>query len=150
MIRRATPADATLLAAIQESASLAALSKIFPPERYPYPRAAVLERWRSFDGWAAVAERDGEAAGFVAVEPPLLNGLYVVPAAWGSGVAAALHDAAVERLRADGVVEARLWVLEHNPRARRFYERRGWSPDGGTRELSFPPHPTDLRYVHRL
>ena len=26
--------------------------------------------------------------------------------------------------------EATLWVLEDNPRARRFYERAGWHPDG--------------------
>jgi RimJ/RimL family protein N-acetyltransferase len=25
---------------------------------------------------------------------------------------------------------ALLWVLEDNPRARRFYERAGWAPDG--------------------
>jgi hypothetical protein len=23
-----------------------------------------------------------------------------------------------------------LWVLDDNPRARRFYEREGWHPDG--------------------
>jgi hypothetical protein len=27
-----------------------------------------------------------------------------------------------------------LWVLEGNAQARRFYERRGWSPDGAARE----------------
>ena len=26
--------------------------------------------------------------------------------------------------------EATLWVLEENPRARRFYERAGWRTDG--------------------
>jgi ribosomal protein S18 acetylase RimI-like enzyme len=34
--------------------------------------------------------------------------------------------AAVEQLSADGYPEAVLWVLEDNPRARRFYEREGW------------------------
>jgi RimJ/RimL family protein N-acetyltransferase len=26
-----------------------------------------------------------------------------------------------------------LWVLDDNPRARRFYEKHGWSPDGATK-----------------
>ena len=27
-----------------------------------------------------------------------------------------------------------LWVAEDNPRARRFYEREGWTLDGGRKE----------------
>jgi RimJ/RimL family protein N-acetyltransferase len=30
-----------------------------------------------------------------------------------------------------------LWVLEDNPRARRFYEAAGWSTDGRTKEDEF-------------
>jgi RimJ/RimL family protein N-acetyltransferase len=35
---------------------------------------------------------------------------------------------AAMRARASG--DAVLWVLEDNPRARRFYEREGWALDG--------------------
>jgi GNAT superfamily N-acetyltransferase len=69
-----------------------------------------------------------------------------VPGEWGSGVAATLHDAAVEGLRALGCTEARLWVLEENARARRFYERRGWRPNAETRVVPYPPHPLDVGY----
>jgi GNAT superfamily N-acetyltransferase len=66
------------------------------------------------------------------------------------GVADALHDDAVEALRAGGVSTGRLWVLEHNARARRFYERHGWRADGTTRVVPFPPHPTDVGYSRSL
>ena len=37
-------------------------------------------------------------------------------------------------LRADGHGEAILWVLEDNPRTRRFYESAGWRADGGVKD----------------
>jgi RimJ/RimL family protein N-acetyltransferase len=38
------------------------------------------------------------------------------------------------RLRGDGFREAILWVIEDNPRSRRYYERAGWHFDGGAKE----------------
>jgi GNAT superfamily N-acetyltransferase len=144
-LRRATAADAALLAALQEEASRAGVAHVYPPDRYPFPTEAVRERWRVYTdggGWAALAGEDG----FVAVDPPWLEALYVAPPAWGTGVADRLHDAAVAELRARGVDRARLWVLEENHRARRFYERHGWAADGTSRVVEFPPHPIDLGY----
>lgn len=40
--------------------------------------------------------------------------------------------AALARLASDGYTEATLWVFEENARARLFYERFGWTADGGT------------------
>jgi len=131
-----------MLAAIQEQASLAGLGHVYPPELYPFPRDAVQARWAAFDGLAFI-----EDAGFVAIDPPWLDALYVLPEAWGSGIADRLHDAGVTALRAAGVERARLWVLEENHRARRFYERRGWTADGTTRVVPFPPSPIDLGYA---
>jgi GNAT superfamily N-acetyltransferase len=145
-VRRATVADAETLAAIQEEASLAGVSHVYPPELYPFPTEAVGDRWRRYTeagGWAVLAGDDG----FVAVHEPWLEAIYVRPAVWGSGVAGELHDAAVAELRARGVERAQLWVLERNDRARRFYERRGWQPDGTSRVVEFPPHPIDLGYA---
>lgn len=50
--------------------------------------------------------------------------------------------AVLAALRANGFTTASLWVLEDNPRARRFYEREGWRPDGGRREEEFFGVPT--------
>jgi GNAT superfamily N-acetyltransferase len=144
-LRTATAADAPLLAALQEEASRAGVPHVYPPELYPFPTEAVRERWRAYTergGWAVL---DGED-GFVAVDPPWLEAMYVRPSAWGAGVSDRLHGAAVAELRARGVERARLWVLEENGRARRFYERHGWRADGTSRVVEFPPHPTDLGY----
>lgn len=129
-----------LLAEIQEAASLAGLAHIFGDA--PYPRAQVLARWQASTDLIFAEDE----VGFVAVDPPWLDGLYVRPEAWGTGVAARLHELAVDALRAHGVERARLWVLEGNVRARRFYERRRWYEDGTTREVPFPPNPIDLGY----
>ena len=36
-----------------------------------------------------------------------------------------------------GYVDAILWVLADNPRARAFYEREGWALDGGEKTDQF-------------
>jgi GNAT superfamily N-acetyltransferase len=133
-----------LLAEIQEAASLAGLAHIYPPELYPFPREAVLARWRASTDLILV---DVEERGFAAVAGEWLNGLYVRPEAWGTGVADELHDRAVAAIRAAGHERARLWVLEENARARRFYERHGWFADGSSRVVEFPPNPIDLGYA---
>jgi ribosomal protein S18 acetylase RimI-like enzyme len=55
---------------------------------------------------------------------------YLHPDVWGSGVADRLIDHAEHRLAAEGFDTAVLWVLDDNPRARRFYERHGWAASG--------------------
>jgi len=153
-LRDGVAADAALAAAIQERASVAGLAHVFQPARYPYPSAEILERWTALLGSGEhrvlVAERDGEPVGVAAVRRGWLDGLYVVPESWGTGVAGELHDAGLEHLRSLGDAECRLWVLEANTRARRFYERRGWVRDGTTRVVPYPPSPLDVGYTIRL
>ncbi len=55
-----------------------------------------------------------------------LHGFYVHPNYWGTGIADQLLDRCHEALDAF-CGQAMLWVLRDNPRARRFYERNGWS-----------------------
>ncbi|MEM7340599.1 MAG: GNAT family N-acetyltransferase [Actinomycetota bacterium] len=55
-----------------------------------------------------------------------LYAFYLHPAHWGSGAADLLIDACHAALGA-AHHEAMLWVLRDNARARRFYERNGWS-----------------------
>ena len=43
-------------------------------------------------------------------------------------------QAALEELKALGFERALLWVLERNTRARRFYEKCGFSPDGASKD----------------
>ena len=90
-------------------------------------------------GRRLVVEVDGEVVGLALVvsdrdgedgvgEIPLI---YVHPSAWGVGAGHALMAECETELRRRGFRAAVLWVLEDNPRARRFYKRQGWHPDGG-------------------
>jgi putative acetyltransferase len=124
---------------VQRAASLAALHHIYGDE--PYPDDEIRERWRRFPGTVLTVERAGEIVGVAGVEGEWLHGFYVLPEWWGTGVADELHAAAVGR------GAARLWCLEENHRARRFYEKRGWRLNGETRVVEYPPHPLDLGYV---
>ena len=153
-IRLARVDEGEVLFAIQKAASLAGLGHIFPPDRFPYPDHAVRGRWRDVvarsDHQAFVAETDAEPVGVAAIEGDWLNGFYVLPERWGSNVAPALHEAVVDAIRAGSAASAHLWVLEANARARRFYERRGWSENGTTRVVPYPPNPIDVGYSRAL
>ncbi len=56
--------------------------------------------------------------------------LYLLPESMGKGYGKALLAAAVKRLAEQGFRDALLWVLEENRRARRFYERAGFTLTG--------------------
>jgi len=127
---------------------------VYPPEQYPYPNDAVLELWheklRDPDAEVHVAELDGTPTGVVGIEGEFLTNLYVLPSHQGTGVGSALHDLALERLRARGVQVAKLWTLDENSPARAFYERRGWELTDETRVVPYPPNPIDVQYAKDL
>jgi GNAT superfamily N-acetyltransferase len=153
-IRAARGQDLETLLAIQREAAVAAFSHIFPQDRYPFPTAEVREVWRTAlanpDVETYIADVDGEPVGSVSISGQFLRTLYVLPSGQGSGVGSALHDFALARLRACGIAEAKLWTLEENWGARRFYEKRGWTLTDETRAVSFPPEPLDVQYVKPL
>jgi ribosomal protein S18 acetylase RimI-like enzyme len=116
--------------------------------------------WRERVGRSAT---DGTVAGFVAVnagrfvgkatcviEPEVTEhvsaqivGVYVQPPARGrqAGTATRLIDAAVTWARRDaGADRVRLFVLEVNERAQRFYRRFGFVATGNT--MPYPPDPS--------
>jgi len=150
VIRRARRDEAVALLRVQREAAVAAFAHVFPPDRYPFPDDGVRSAWRNALADPAVevyvAEVDGELIGSVSVGHGFLRTLYVLPAHQGTGVGSALHDHALERLRALGAPEARLWTLEENHAGRRFYEQRGWRLNGETRVVEFPPNPIDVGY----
>lgn len=80
-----------------------------------------------------------------------LFALYVHPDAWGTPVGWRLHDAALSALTSAQMSEATLWVLASNERARRFYDRQGWQPDGGVKVEERPGATlTEVRYRRLL
>ncbi|MFJ6071841.1 GNAT family N-acetyltransferase [Streptomyces sp. NPDC093065] len=78
-------------------------------------------------GWACHGPyRDGE----VRTADAELYALYVDDARFGTGVGQALLRESVRRCEGAGHLRMLLWVLKGNARARRFYERAGFRPDG--------------------
>jgi GNAT superfamily N-acetyltransferase len=87
-----------------------------------------------------VATADGELVGMSAAgptrdEPPdpahELYAINVLAAHHGTGLAGQLFDSALAVTAGDAAVS--LWVLEVNARARAFYARYGFAPDGRTK-----------------
>jgi GNAT superfamily N-acetyltransferase len=113
-------------------------------------RAGLAQR--SEDGRILVADRDGTIVGVATCVRDgatcELRSLYVVPDAWGTGVAKPLMDVALDAMRERGATDATLWVVEANARARRFYEREGWTLDGETRASALGPQ--EVRYRRAL
>ena len=147
-VRRASVADAADIAAVHVQTWRAAYAHVFGPERLAgMDVEARTGRWREWleRGEAAfVADDDGRIAGFVWVGPSRdadaegeLYAIYALPEAWGGGAGPALMRAGVDAMREAGHRDAVLWVLEDNPRARRFYEREGWELDGNRKEDEF-------------
>jgi ribosomal protein S18 acetylase RimI-like enzyme len=157
VVREASPEDAEGIARVHVASWQIAYDHIFPAEALARlddtadRRAAFWRREVEAPvplSSTLVAESEGEIVGFVDVrasrdddaEPERtaeLTAIYVDPRTWGVGAGRRLMEEALERLRASGFKEATLWVLEDNPRARRFYEIAGWRSDGGVKEDEF-------------
>lgn len=91
-----------------------------------------------------VLEVDGRIVGFIIVgatrdEPGdrattgEVGAIYVHPGHWGRGLGRALMSAGRRSLTQAGFVQATLWVLDSNSRARAFYEADDWAPDGAVK-----------------
>jgi GNAT superfamily N-acetyltransferase len=148
-LRTATAADVEVCLAAQRRSAVVGYAHIFPQHEYPFPDDVVRQEW--IDRFAAgvpvtVALVAGVVVGTVSVRTPRLESLFVVPEHWGTGVARALHDAAVAQIAAAGLGYAELDVMTENLRARRFYEKLGWAPDGRTDISPYPPFPTLTGY----
>lgn len=152
-LRLASGADAAACLDVQRRSAVEGYSHIFPQLEYPFPVEIVGAEWRArlaSDATVLLAVVDGEIVGTVSARPPWLEALFVVPERWGEGVAGRLHDAALDRIAAGGCTPAQLDVMADNARARRFYERRGWVPDGRAADSPFPPYPRLVGYRRDL
>jgi GNAT superfamily N-acetyltransferase len=146
--RRATPADAPTIRQLAED-GLATYSEFTPGWSRPTEfdennawRGSSLLRDPEF--FCLIAEADGEPIAHVGLVPAFTRDerqgripglahlwqLFVVRPWWGSGVAAELLGAAVSEARNRGFERIRLFTPRDHARARRFYEREGWSATG--------------------
>lgn len=175
-LRHAGPADAPAIAAVWHAAwgdghrglvppalEAARTRESFGPRaaaRVPGTTVAVaLDTASDADATPGAGAADGApgqdvVAGFVTVKGEEVEQLFVAAAHRGSGIASDLLSAGEARIAAAGHAEAWLAVVTGNTRARRFYERAGWS-DGGPldyrAETAEGPVPVATRrYVKRL
>jgi GNAT superfamily N-acetyltransferase len=79
-----------------------------------------------------------------------LYALYVRPAWWSTGTGRALMDRVLARSSGAGYRSITLWVLRDNQRARRFYQRAGFAPDGAANVLSRLGGIIEVRYRRAL
>ncbi|PRZ09346.1 ribosomal protein S18 acetylase RimI-like enzyme [Isoptericola sp. CG 20/1183] len=141
VLRAATPDDADGCAFVHHTSWVETYSGLLRADHWNSDtlagRVATWRRWLAGDRTVTVAESGGRIVGIafggsgrqVGTHGPVrdreLYLLYVLAAHHGTGSGQALLDAV---LPPDA--PAQLWVAEHNPRARRFYERNGFVPDG--------------------
>jgi len=115
-------------------------------EEYAYKSRRLVKgyfKWllaRDAEGFM-VAELDGKAVGFVACDTNWISifelkrvgeihEIFVLPSYRGVGVASKLLSSALSYAVERGRDLAELWVGEANERAKRFYEKRGFSVAG--------------------
>ncbi len=104
---------------------------MFPQDRFPFPREAIIARWSeeivdpAVEAYVAIDDR-GCIVGFAALRGSELLHFGAAIDTWGSGTASELHDVVVGWMLSD---ERRptLLVFADNRRARGFYEKHGCS-----------------------
>jgi GNAT superfamily N-acetyltransferase len=166
-VRPGAEADASEIAEVHVRAWRWAYRDLLPASFLAALSVEARERmWR---GWLAPGtatrvftwDEDGRIRGFSAAGPardePDAGGaampyaIYLDEAVVGRGAGRALHDAALDALRATGFGGAVLWVLEDNALARTFYARQGWAPDGHRKSCSFGDEQRiEVRLTRRL
>ena len=144
-VRAATRADSPAMKAVYYRAWKGAYEPFLDPalvEELAAQRARDLDWSRGirapdagvFVGIGSDGSVTGVAQANEVLDPPRdlpeITMLYVDPAAWGSGLASSLLAAGVAWIVGQGHRAARLRVVDGHLRARRFYEREGWSLDG--------------------
>jgi ribosomal protein S18 acetylase RimI-like enzyme len=148
----APPSDRTSLVAEAPPAAAIADARVivgyasYGPERSVASAASVGSGGSGGSGAKPGALTPAGLAG----ETGELYTLYVAPAHWSTGAGRALTDAALDGLRAAGYRRVVLWTLTENARARRFYDKAGFAPDGATNILAGLGRVEELRYARDL
>lgn len=109
-----------------------------PPDVRAGPELARMRaRLGASTTWAMIAEDDGRVAGHAGFFPqPGVAGsahlwqLFVRPPWWGTGLAPALLESAIGAAMAQGYHRMRFYTPRDQARARRFYEREGFTWTG--------------------
>ena len=143
-LRRATDADAEAAAEVFISSRRTAL----PTVHFPYSDESVRGYVRDIliattEGW--LAQDADMVVAVMSLKPGWVEQLYVATDRQGEGIGRRLLDLAKER--SDGGLQ--LWTFQVNDRARRFYERNGFTVAEMTDGAGNTEREPDVRYVGR-
>lgn len=72
--------------------------------------------------------------------------IYFHPDYWGTPATQLGFQFCIERLKELGYRQIHIWVLEENLRARKFYEKNGFTFDGKTQEIIIGKPLLEIRY----
>ena len=144
VIREARRTEISTLAKIQCSAWKSAFGDIITAatmEKYTDTEKCAKMLERVFDskiGHMYIAGIDNKACGELFWKPidgrdAEIVALHTLKRVWGSGVGRALMDRAIKDMTENGFFAAKLWVFKDNIRARKFYEKCGFTPTGQER-----------------
>lgn len=142
-LRRGTDADARDAAELYLRARRHAVPQI-PPLVHSddYARQWMRGVLGEHEVWLARAD-DGALVGLMVLDAGWLDQLYVDPGWTGRGLGAQFVELAKQR-RPDGL---QLWTFDSNVRARRFYERHGFTAEERTDGSRNEERSPDVRYV---
>jgi GNAT superfamily N-acetyltransferase len=154
VLREATWDDVDALVDVQERGAVQGLAHVSPQDIHPFPRTAVVARWREEIADPAVRcyvseAEEGGLNGFAAIRGDELLHFGTAPETWGTGLAGHLLTDLLGRFTRHDVgspLRLRLRVFEQNTRARRFYEKSGWTRTSRRSRSSFPPYPVLIEY----
>lgn len=154
-LRPAVPEDALAVARVHVRAWQEAYRGMLPAAYLDGLRAedrAARYTFGQADGpRTTVAILDAAVVGFATVAGDELSAINVDPSCWARGLGHALIRSALSEMAANGVAEARLWMLVGNARAQRFYERGGWTTDGTRRMVTvWGVEVDEIEYRRRL
>jgi ribosomal protein S18 acetylase RimI-like enzyme len=162
-LRPAGPADCAAVAGVHARARTAYYRGLVPDQELAAYARTLPARYQEImtrpEMAVRCAEQDGTVVGVTVTGPEdapaagqtgiaRLYQIQVEPGCWRHGIGSQLMAACVRDWQAAGIGSARLDVWEHNTRARAFYARHGWQPDGRTRRG--PDNPRYLGLTLRL
>jgi RimJ/RimL family protein N-acetyltransferase len=160
--RKATFTDAADMAYIHIHSWEAAYKNIVPEDAITAKNAGRLAMWHktlSCEHNNYIALYRDTPVGLMGIHPGRDNDLpdageigsiYLHPDYFGKGYGQEMIEYAIVTLRQQGFKIITLWVLEENIRARRFYEKCGFSFDGTKEEIIIGKPLIKIRYKKDL
>ena len=147
-IRAAMPSDAAKCAEIHMRSWVFAYSDCVPMDIIEKRNASRPAKWSKLLADSKdihyIATCDDVIIGIITINPPYdadlsesvyeLSGLYLDPDYIGKGFGKLMVDWVKSEISSRGYTTISLWVLDKNYRAKSFYEKCGFKPDGMCKE----------------